>query len=282
VNIPKTALHCGQVRLLKKFLILACAAISLPLVAEPQSYNQSDIDSGAALYAAQCYSCHGAGDGVPGIDLRTGQFRHATSDQDLLAIVRNGIPGTAMPAHGDLTGKEVLALVAYIRNMRDYNAQTVKLGNPARGKEIFEGEGHCQDCHRVNGKGSRLALDLSNTGALHPAAYLEGALLNPQADEDAQPQNQFLRAVKKDGSVVTGRRLNEDTFTIQLLDDHQNLVSLEKSNLKSLTVVKSVEMPSVKGKLSDEQISDLVAYLASLKVPGRMIDSAPITPAGAR
>lgn len=259
--------------LLHKFLILLCAVILVPLIAGAQTYNQSDIDAGAALYQAQCYSCHGAGDGVPGVDLRTGQFRHAASDHDLLAIIRNGIPGTAMPSHGDLSGKEIVSLVAYIRNMRDYDAQAVKIGNPETGRQLFEGAGHCLDCHRVNGKGSRLALDLSDTGALHPAVFLERALLNPQADEAIEPQNHFVRAVTENGLVITGRRINEDTFSIQLMDEQQNLVSLEKANLKSLTVIKGPEMPSLKGKLSDEQIGDLVAYLLSLKTPGRIVTS---------
>jgi hypothetical protein len=71
--------------------------------------------------------------------------------------------------------------------------------------------------------------------------------------------------VTNKGTIVTGRRLNEDTFTIQLMDDHENLVTIEKDDIKSLTVVKDSPMPSVKGKFTDEQISDLVAYLASLK-----------------
>jgi cytochrome c oxidase cbb3-type subunit III len=247
---------------------IVAGAMSFAIGVQGQTYVRSDIESGASLYAAQCYSCHGAGDGVPGIDLRTGQFRHASTDQDLLAIIRNGIPGTAMPAHGDLSGKEILSLVAYIRNMRDYNTQAVKLGDAKQGKQLFEGDGHCLDCHRVNGKSSRVALDLSDTGTLHPAAYLQRALLSPQETAEGEPQNHFVRAVKEDGSVIVGRRLNEDTFTIQLIDEHQKLVSLDKSRLKSLTPIEEFEMPSLKGKFTDEQIADLVAYLASLRTQG--------------
>jgi cytochrome c oxidase cbb3-type subunit III len=240
-----------------------------------QSYRQSDIDSGAILFSAQCSSCHGAGDGVPGIDLRMGQFRHANSDSDLLTVIRNGIRGTAMPAHDDLTGNETVSLVAYIRNMRDYNEQAVKPGDLQKGKFLFEGDGGCLDCHRVNGKGSRFALDLSDTGTLHPAAYLERALRDPKANADSQPQNGFLTAITNQGKVITGRRLNEDTFTIQLIDQHENLVSLEKSNLKSLTKVPGVEMHSLRGKLTSDQISDLVAYLASLQVAQKTTSSVP-------
>lgn len=252
-------------------VFMVTVAVSLPLVAnaQQQTYRQADIDNGALLYNAQCSSCHGVGNGVTGIDLRTGAFRHARSDNDLLAIIRNGIPGTAMPAHGDLAGHDILSLVAYIRNMRDYNVEAVKLGDAQKGKALFEGKGDCLSCHRVNGKGSQIALDLSDTGALHPAAYLERALLDPKTNAEAQPQNRFVQAVTKTGRIVKGRRLNEDTFTIQLMDDHENLVSLEKANLKSLTIVEGAAMPSAKGILTEEQIMDLVAYLASLRVPGQ-------------
>jgi cytochrome c1 len=82
------------------------------------------------------------------------------------------------------------------------------------------------------------------------------------------PESHVVRAVTKGGDSITGRRLNEDTFTIQLMDDHEHLVSLEKSNLRSLTVVPGTSMPSLKGKFTDDQISDLVSYLVSLKQPG--------------
>jgi cytochrome c oxidase cbb3-type subunit III len=262
-----------------RFAIFLCAVSSSVLRAQQPTYRPSDIDNGAILYAAQCTSCHGAaGDGVPGVDLRTGQFRHGVADKDLLVTIRNGISGTAMPAHGDLTGNEILSLVAYIRNMRDYKSETVKLGDPQKGKALFEGDGGCLSCHRVNGKGSFVALDLSDTGSLHPAAYLMRALLDPQVNSESQPQNRYVSAVTKRGAVVTGRRLNEDTFTIQLMDDHENLVSLSKANLNSLTVIKGPTMPSAKGKFTDEQISDLVAYLASLQVPGSTPASSPSKP----
>ena len=79
------------------------------------------------------------------------------------------------------------------------------------------------------------------------------------------PESRFVRAVTSKGTVVIGRRMNEDTYTIQLMDDHENLVTLEKGDLTSMTVLKDSPMPSLKGKFTDEQISDVVAYLASLK-----------------
>ena len=259
------------------FLVFFIVSISSPAAWAQQTYQQDDIDRGAGIYAANCVVCHADGGGIPGVDLRSGQFRRATTDQDLVGIIHNGIPGTAMPAHPDFSNADLIAIVAYVRNMRDYNSKPVKLGDVAKGKALFENEGGCLHCHRVNGKGSRIALDLSSVGAIHPAAYLQRALLEPQSTTAEMPANRVVRAVKKNGDVITGRRLNEDTFTIQLIDDHEELVSLEKADLRSLTVVQGTLMPSLSGKFTDDQISDLVAYLASLKRQGFYI-GAPPTP----
>jgi cytochrome c oxidase cbb3-type subunit III len=229
-----------------------------------QDYQQFEIDTGAGIYASQCVECHTDGTGVPGVNMRTGQFRHALTDEDMLAVIRNGVPGTAMPPH-NLPGADVVALVAYVRSMSQDKTNLVKLGDPEKGKALFEDQGGCLNCHRVGDKGSRKALNLSDTGAAHPPSYLERALLDPNSVTAVMPESRLVRAVTNKGTIVTGRRLNEDTFTIQLMDDHENLVTIEKDDIKSLTVVKDSPMPSVKGKFTDEQISDLVAYLASLK-----------------
>lgn len=262
------------------FLALLCllSCVGAEIASGQQTYQQDDIDRGSGLYGANCAVCHADGAGIPGVDLRSGQFRHASTDQDLVAVIHNGIEGTAMPAHPDFSNTELVALVAYIRNMRDYNSKPVKLGDPRKGKLLFENEGGCLNCHRVNGRGSHIALDLTSAGAAHPAAYLQRALLDPESVAEEMPESHVVRAVTKTGDVITGRRLNEDTFTIQLMNDHEDLVSLEKADLRSLTVVQGSAMPSLKGKLTDDQISDLVAYLVSLNHPSSAPPGAPPTP----
>jgi putative heme-binding domain-containing protein len=252
----------------RPLLLCLFAGIFALTVSAQEKYQQDDIDRGAGLYSANCSVCHADGAGIAGVDLRSGQFRHASSDQDLVAVIHNGIPGTAMPAHPEFSSADLVALVAFLRNMRDYGSKPVKLGDASKGKALFENEGGCLNCHRVNGKGSHVALDLSSAGAIHPAAYLQRALLDPESVTAEMPESHFVRAVTKNGTVITGRRLNEDTFTIQLIDEQEKLVSLEKGDLRSLTVVPGPAMPSLKGKFTDDQVSDLVAYLVSLKRPG--------------
>ena len=226
-------------------------------------YPQADIEYGSRIFAAQCSSCHGlSGDQVAGVNLRSGQFKHVFSDTDLRAVITNGISGTAMPPHS-FGPAEMAAIVAYIRNMATFNAGSAMLGDAARGEALFNGAGNCGSCHRVNGKGPRVAPDLSNIGALRTANLLEKTLVDPTAA--MLPMNRSVRAVTRDGKVITGRRLNEDTYTVQLIDDQERLVSLDKSDLRDYTVLKTSAMPSYKDKLSSQELADVVAYLLTLK-----------------
>ena len=103
--------------------------------------------------------------------------------------------------------------------MKDYGARKVAVGDAAKGKAVFEGGGGCLSCHRVNHVGSHLAPDLSEIGAARSAAMLEDTLLDPVSN--ARPGNRSIRAVKKTGEVVTGRRLNEDTWSVQIIDSQR-------------------------------------------------------------
>jgi putative heme-binding domain-containing protein len=225
-------------------------------------YSAADTQVGARVFAAQCVVCHGAtGNLIPGVDLRCGRFSRASNDSDLIQIVTNGIKGTAMPAFS-FTPAELTGIIAFLRNKGEFNASAVAQGNPARGQAIFEGQGHCATCHRVNGKGPRLAPDLSRVGALRTADAIERALIDPSSL--AQFENRLIRLVTRDGRTITGRRLNEDTYTVQLIDEQERLVSLTKADLREYTFIERL-MPVYKGTLSAQDVSDVVAYLLTLK-----------------
>lgn len=228
-----------------------------------QSYQQFEIDRGAALYSSNCEECHADGSGVPGVNLRTGQFPAGSTDENIISAIRNGIPGTMMPPH-EFAPADLSALLAYVRSLAADHSTPMKMGDPERGKSLFESH-DCFTCHRVGDKGSYVALNLSDIGLLHPPSYIERALLDPDSSLAGTPESGQLRIVTKQGRVITGRRLNDDTYTIQLMDDRQNLVSLDRSDLRSVTNVEESPMPSLKGKLTDAQISDLVAYLSTLR-----------------
>ena len=253
-------------RLLHSVSVLVLFALLLPGAqawALPDQYAQADIEYGSQIYLAQCSSCHGVnGDSVPGVNFRAGQFKTVLSDNDLRSTITTGAPGTAMPPFS-LNAAELAGIVAYVRNMGALDARTITLGDSARGMALFEGSAHCATCHRVNGKGPRLAPDLSIVGTIRTADLLERTLLDPNAS--LLPVNRSVRAVTQKGQVITGRRLNEDTYTVQLIDQQEQLVSLVKADLREYKVIMTSAMPSYRDKLSSKDIADLVAYLLSLK-----------------
>ena len=249
-------------------VLVALAGAAGRLIAQDHGYTPADIENGARLYESTCAGCHGpAGDQIPGVELARGQFRRGTSDTDLITIIKNGIPGTAMPPHS-FSDQEAAQVVGYLRNMTMVRtgigtAVLRGVGDPARGQAIFEGKGRCTTCHRVYGRGPRLAPDLTEIGLTRPLPELRDALLDPSAT--MRPGNRPFRLVTTDGRTVTGRLLNQDSFSIQMLDSNDRLISLQKRNLREQGFIATSPMPSYRDTLTVQEIDDLVGYLVSLK-----------------
>jgi putative heme-binding domain-containing protein len=239
--------------------------LCLPLAGQEHAghYSQADVDRGSRLYAAQCQFCHGPnGDSVQNVDLRSGRFRHASTEDDLSRVITAGIPGTAMPPHRlDVT--ELAGILAYLGSIRGVPAATPAAGDPLRGRRLFETTGGCAGCHRVRGQGSPSGPDLTAIGVIRSAEAINTALLDPAAS--MLPINRPVRAVTRDGKIVTGRRLNEDTYSVQLIGADERLVSLLKTDLREFAVLKTSAMPSYEDKLSPSERADVVAYLVTLR-----------------
>jgi putative heme-binding domain-containing protein len=225
-----------------------------------------DVEDGARAYETACANCHGPdGNQIAGIDFGRGQFRSPLSDEDLVGIIRNGIPNKPMPATG-MSEEQALRIVAYLRSMAAAGPSVAAGADADHGRELFEGKGQCLDCHRVDGRGSRVGPDLSRIGALRKAAELEESLLDPAAE--VQPANRFYSVITDEGERVEGRLLNRDTFTVQLMDWDGRLRSFEKTELVSYGF-EPTPMSSYRDTLDAEEIADLVAYMVSLRGPSK-------------
>jgi quinoprotein glucose dehydrogenase len=184
------------------------------------------------------------------------------TDQDLTRIISNGIPNTGMLGFR-FDAAELAGIIAYLRNMNAVDRAAVKPGDAARGRALFEGKGGCTRCHRAGPQGPRSAPDLSDIGAVRSAGSLQRSLVDPTSQ--MMPINRPVRVVTREGTVINGRRLNEDTYTVQLIDDRERLMSLDKADLREFTIDTTSPMPSYKDALTADELSDLVAYLLSLK-----------------
>jgi putative heme-binding domain-containing protein len=142
-------------------------------------------------------------------------------------------------------------------------AETSGLGDPARGRALFEGKGGCTSCHRVGDTGSVTGPNLSEIGQQRTADQLKKSLLDP--DATVQPNNQLYRVVTRGGKTITGKLLNQDVYSLQMIDSEGQLVACQRADLRDAGFVQTPPMPSYRDKLSSEEQADLLAYLASLK-----------------
>jgi putative heme-binding domain-containing protein len=131
----------------------------------------------------------------------------------------------------------------------------------ARAKEIIETSG-CLSCHRMDGNGSFAGPDLGDVGATHSAEQIRASLVSPR--NELAPQNRSVRLVTQDGTTVVGSLLNQDGFSVQLIDASGHLRSFERANLRDFTIVTANSMPSYAHKMGSEDLSLLVKYLETL------------------
>jgi len=250
--------------------VLTTSLLTVPASAEDAGnlYNTSfDIRTGQRYFERQCSRCHGfdaKGNDETGAPDLTGRLNRASSDVGIFNIIREGVPGTAMlPVDGDVPDATVWQLVAYIGSLR-YDPSTVELaGNADAGRRLFSGKGACADCHMVNGRGSRRGPDLSRIGENQRPEDLLTALVNP--DAEVAPRWWTLRVTGPDGTIREGFRMNEDSFSLRIMDADDNLWSFPKRQIQSYERSEDSTMPSYDQRLTETELDDLVAYLFSLR-----------------
>lgn len=250
-------------------LLIPLAYLGLLLTSGPgllaqesdHQYTSEAIEAGSRVYTQQCALCHGPqGELIDGINLRLGQFRTAQSDEDLVRVISQGAAEGRMPAFS-MRPEELNGIIAYIRAGFDPEGVAVHIGDPERGRLLFEGRGECSSCHRVNGKGPRTAPDLSDVGAVRTPAILQANLLDPAST--LAPINRQVHIVTLSEETVIGRRLNEDTYTVQLIDNNEQLRSFVKADLVRYDISDTpVHQPTT---LSSDEVADLIGYLLTLR-----------------
>ncbi|MGA0805737.1 MAG: c-type cytochrome [Pseudohongiellaceae bacterium] len=239
------------------------------LQAQEHSYAPSDIENGRGLYQANCLGCHGDnGSAVEGANLASGRFRRASTDEDLIALIRSGIPNTLMIPRPQLAYGELRALVAFLRSMQSGGAiraedtREVAIGDAARGEQLFFGDAMCSSCHGVGGGGSPLYQDLAGIGAQRSPASLEQSILDPMAE--VREGQRFFQVTTQAGELTQGKLMNQDRHSVQLLTMDAQLRSFRTEDLSDKGFMPS-PMPANLDVLSAAQVADLVAYLLTLK-----------------
>ncbi len=241
-----------------------------PVVAKT---SPADVAAGKVRYESTCSNCHGLdGGGSNGPNLQGAPER--LGDAEVGTIIRFGIPGTGMNGFGSLGVDEAGQIVGYLRTLGRTADVEVAKGDPAKGKEVYESSG-CVNCHIISGEGGAVGPELTRVGAMRGASYLRTTLLTPGTNLPKEggamergrfTQFLFVHAVTKDGHSYDGTRVYEDSFTIEIKDAAGKFHGFKKLDLAKFEKLPGHSvMPSFKGTLSDTQLDNLVAYLASLK-----------------
>jgi putative heme-binding domain-containing protein len=249
------------------FLALLLAIFTMAAETEPKVKlpgGRADLARGEKLFQVHCARCHGAtGEGDRGPALTRPKLPRAPDDAALLKVIEDGIRGTEMPGADAMSDREMRQTAAYVRSLGRLPMKAV-LGDPVRGAEIYRGKGKCVSCHAIHAEGGIVGPDLAGIGAARSATHLRESIIDPQA---AVPEDYLLvTVIPKNGPEVTGLRVNEDSFSIQVRDNSGRSHSFWKSDVTNIERERGKSpMPSYKGQLSDAELTDLVAYLASLK-----------------
>jgi cytochrome c oxidase cbb3-type subunit III len=234
-----------------------------------------DLSKGAKAFGTYCSRCHGIeGTGGMGPPLARARLRRATDGAGIIAILVNGVPGTAMAPAFWLSEPETAQVAAYVASLGKRSEERLP-GDPARGREVYAGNG-CAACHVTYGEGLAVGPELSDIGSLRGSAFLRESILVPGASHPERPVPYepygypgylIVRAQPKSGPEIRGIRINEDAFTIQIRDEQRRVQSLRKDDLERLVVEPATSlMPSYRDTVKGRDLDDLVAYLMTCRV----------------
>jgi cytochrome c oxidase cbb3-type subunit III len=273
--------------MLRRRGVVAIALVFLGIAApaagqrNPLAGSAKAAKAGEYEFRINCALCHGLGakGGGRGPDLTRAQRKHAHNDAEMFQIISNGIPGTAMPANGTngqgvgMTDEEIWQIITYIHS-QEVSAASKPLGNAAHGKELFFGDANCSLCHMVNGQGGRLGPELTGVGASRTREALIDSVRNPsrrlawglnEATKEFPQEYESVTVVTADGKQIKGVTLNEDSFSVQIMDTSEQIHLLEKDKLRSFQKSRESAMPKYgPDLLSDKDLEDIVTFLISV------------------
>jgi putative heme-binding domain-containing protein len=267
-------------------VLTACVALLLGSANAADDRNPYAGDAKAAKageyeFRINCALCHGLGahGGGRGPDLTRAQKKHAHSDAEMFQVISNGIPGTVMPANGTngqgvgMTDEEIWQIITYIRSV-EVKTLANPSGNAAHGKELFYGDANCSLCHMIEGKGGRVGPDLTALGGSRTRAAIIDSVRNPsrrlawgltESTKEFPQEYETITVVTADGTQIKGVALNEDDFSVQMIDASEQIYLLEKDKLRSFQKSRESLMPLYNpDALSDKDLEDIVAYLTTV------------------
>lgn len=180
------------------------------------STDAQDVENGEELYESWCVECHGAegaGDGAAADrmlprprDFTTARYQVRTTasgalptDEDIMAVLRDGVPGTTMPGWPNLSESDHEDLTAYLKSLSRFfegaDPEPMEFADdPGASEELLEAgrEAYqtleCYNCHGDEGRGdgsSSPTLEDSNDRPIRAADLTEPWLFNGGGSPEA-------------------------------------------------------------------------------------------------
>jgi cytochrome c oxidase cbb3-type subunit 3 len=247
-----------------KLYILTAASITIVCAMQNgvAQINEGGLDQGKAIYRSNCAFCHGlTAEGGRGPNLMSSNLLHSAPDETITNIITRGVPGSTMPAF-DLPKDDLSALLQFLRSLSGSGATNVKVPGDVKAGEAVYSRSGCANCHRIGNIGSIYAPDLTRMGAGRSIEYIRESIVDPSAD--IPDGYGGVTVVMKDGRRVSGVRVNEDTFTVQIRKPDQGFALFDKSETKEVIHETKSMMPSY-SHLSATDLQNLLAYLETLR-----------------
>ena len=228
--------------------------------------SPADVRQGQQGFRAACSRCHGRdARGAKGPDLTDGVTRRASTDEEMLQVVINGIPGTGMPGFGVDSEDYFWPIISYLRAEQEKRRGPGKpeigmAGNVARGLDLFT-KHKCLSCHWTGfrSQGGRRGTDLSRLAATKE--YVTKSLTNPNAQVEGDYQ--LVTVVMKTGKILTGHRLHENTYYLLLMDQNEDLHTVAKTRIEQINRPHQSLMPTY--QFAPQDVRDLTAYIFTLQ-----------------
>ena len=141
----------------------------------------------------------------------------------------------------------------------------IQPGDAQRGRDVFFGRrAACAGCHRVKDEGETVGPDLTTVGSRRDKRDLLEAIAFPSASIARGFES--YRFITDAGKTHTGVILRQSAEELQIRTHEQNIVQLRSTQVEEISPFNLSVMPEgLDRTLTVEEISDLVAYLRSLK-----------------
>jgi cytochrome c oxidase cbb3-type subunit 3 len=240
------------------------------------------VGRGRQVFAQNCGFCHGPdarGGAEGGVDLtRSGIVLGGLPGGPSLAdFLKTGRP-PRMPAFNNLTDEQVADIIAFVKSevspafAGGRTAAVAIVGDASAGKDFFNGAGKCYMCHSESA-------DLKGIGAKYSTLILQGRIVLPRGNggypglffgepPPTTPEKLITVTVtESDGHVTSGSLVSVSDFDVTLKDaDGITHTFVRNGDVPKVVITDPLQAHrDMLPKLTNEQMHNLTAYLATLK-----------------